>query len=220
MKKTFITVALVGMNMMAASIGSANEFIPEMNPITPGIERVAVSSGRNIQYNIIDHNPTIYNKQVVGGHTVEGWVKNNVVNAAVDGVITSSYQINSNLETVKTNNSKGGSQYTVIDHNPANYDKQIVAGHTVEGWVKNDVVNTAVDGVITNSYRINGDLETVMSNNGKNGSQYTVIDHNPTNISKQVIAGHAVEGWVKNDVIYTVVDGVVTKGEEAKNSKV
>lgn len=220
MKKTLITVALVGMNMMAASIGSANEFIPEMNPITPGIERVLVNSGRNVQYNVIDHNPTIYNKQVVGVHTVEGWVKNDVANAAIDGVVTSSYRINGNLETVKTNNSKDASQYTVVNHNPNSYDKQVIAGHNVEGWVKNDVVKTTVDGMLTNSYRINGDLETIRTNSGKNASQYAVIDHNPTSASKRVVAGHTVEGWAKDDVIYTVVDGVVTKGEEVKNSKV
>ncbi|AIF50741.1 hypothetical protein [Pelosinus sp. UFO1] len=215
MKKTFVA-ALVGMNMMAAGIASANQIIPEINPIKPGIETVTTSNGKNgSQYAMIDHNPTIYDKQVVGVHTVEGWVKNNVVHTTIDGVAAYSHPINADLETVVMNNSsKNGTQYAVTDHNPANYNKRVVGGHIVESSVKDDVVNTAIDGVITNSYHINADLETVMISNSNNGSQYAVIDHNPTNYNKRIVSGHSVESWSKNDVAHTIVDGVAMKGDE------
>lgn len=32
-------------------------------------------------------NPTDYNKQEVGGRTIEGWIKDGVVYTAVDGVV-------------------------------------------------------------------------------------------------------------------------------------
>lgn len=217
MKKTFVAVALVGMNMMAAGIVSANQIIPEINPIKPGIEIVTISNGNNgSQYAMIDHNPTIYDKQVAGGHTVEGWVKNDVVHTTIDGVAAYSHPINSDLETVMIPSGKNGSKYIVIDHNPTNYSKREVGQSTVEGSVKNNIVTTAVDGVVTNSYHINSDLETKMISSGKEGSRYTVIDHNPDNYTKRVVGGHTVEGWIKNDVVHTVVDGVAMKGEEAK----
>lgn len=216
MKKTFVA-ALVGMNMMAAGIASANQIIPEINPVKPGVEIVTTSNGRNgSQYAMIDHNPTVYDKQVVGVHTVEGWVKNNVVHTTIDRVDAYSHPINADLETVIMNSSKNGTQYAVIDHNLANYNKRVVGGHIVESSVKDNVVKTAVDGVITNSYHINADLEAVMINNSNNGSQYAVIDHNPTNYNKRIVGGHAVESWSKNDVVHTVVDGVAMKGEDSK----
>jgi hypothetical protein len=209
MKKTLITVSLLVMSVMGVSMASANQFIPEINPIKSGLETKKVSNGVFVRYVVINHNPTFYNKQVAGNHVVEGWVKNNVVNTRVDEIVTKSYPINGDLETI-TSGSQKSRQYTVIDHNPTEYNKKAVGKHTVESWAKNDVVTTKVDGVVTNAYRINGDLETITSGSQKS-RQYTVIDHNPTEYSKKIIGGHTVEGWMENGVVNTRVDGVASK---------
>ncbi len=209
MKKAFVTASLLVMNMMGVSMVSANEILPEINPIKPGLEIIIGGSPNSHQYTVVDHNPTLYNKQIVGGRTVEGWVKNDIVSTRIDGVVTKSYLINKDLETV-VSGSKNSPQYTIIDHNPTNYSKRAVNNHTVDSWTKDNVVNTRVDGVVTNSYHINKDLETVISGS-KNSRQYTVIDHNPTNYSKKVIANHTVEGWTKNGVVNTNVDCVTFK---------
>lgn len=217
MKKTIITASLL-MSMMVAGVASANEFLPETNKIKSDIQTVMVrqGSGKNgPQYAVIDRNPTGYNKQVVGGQTIEGWIKDGVAYTAIDGVTTKTYRINKDLETVmvRQGSGKNGSQYSVIDHNPTGYNKKVVGGHTIEGWIKDGVAYTAIDGVTTKTYRINKDLETVMvrQGSGKNGPQYVVIDHNPTRYSKQVVGGHTIEGWIKDDIVYTAVDGVVVK---------
>ncbi|WP_312198594.1 hypothetical protein [Anaerospora hongkongensis] len=216
MKKTFIITFI--MSMMAASVVSANQFLPEINKIKPDLETVITNQGNSDsgpQYTVIDHNPALYHKQVAGGHTVEGWTKDNIVYTAVDGTVTKSYRINADLETVITNqgNSDSGPQYTVIDHNPNLYSKRVLGGHTVESWAKDDIVYTAVDGTVTKSYRINADLETVITNQGNSdsGPQYTVIDHNPNLYSKRVVGGHIVESWIKDDIVYTAVDGTIIK---------
>lgn len=209
MKKAFITASLLVMNMMGVSMVSANEILPEINPIKPGLEMVIGGNPNSHQYTVVDHNPTLFNKQVVSGRTVEGWVKNDVVSTRIDGVVTKSYLINKDLETV-VSGSKNSRQYTIIDYNPTNYSKRAVNSHTVDSWIKDNVVNTRVDGVVTNSYHINTDLETVISGS-KNSRQYTVFDHNPTNYSKKVIGNHTVEGWIKNGVVNTNVDCVTFK---------
>lgn len=222
MKKTIITASLL-MSVMVAGVASANEFLPETNKIKSEIETVMVNQGskNGPQFVMIDHNPTGYNKQVVGGHTIEGWVKDGVVNTVIDGVTTKSYSINKDIETVMVNqNSKNGPQFVVTDHNPTRYNKQVVDGHVIEGWSKDGIVYTAVDGVKTKEYRINKDLETVIVRQGgsKNGTQYAVIDHNPTRYSKQVVGGHVIEGWIKDSVVYTAVDGaIVKKGTDSVN---
>jgi hypothetical protein len=101
----------------------------------------------------------------------------------------------------------------VIDHNPTRYSKQVVGGHTVEGWTKDDVVYTAVDGTVTNAYQVNADLETIITGSvsSDNGPEYRVIDHNPTRYSKRVVGSHTVESWIKGDIVYTAVDGTVIK---------
>ncbi len=147
MKKTFIITFI--MSMMAANVVSANQFLPEVNKIKPGLETVITGySEGNPQYTVIDHNPTLYHKQIVGSHTVEGWTKDDKVYTAVDGTVTKTYQINADLETVITGYSDGNPQYTVIDHNPNLYSKRVVGGHTVESWADDDKVYTAVDGTI------------------------------------------------------------------------
>ena len=148
MKKTFITASLLVMNVLGASMVSANEILPEINPIKPGIETIVSGSQNSRQYTMIDHNPTLYNKQVVGGRTMESWVKNDVVNTRINGVTTKSYRINGDLETI-VSGSENSRQYTVIDHNPTHYSKKILGGHTVEGWMENGVVNTRIDGVLS-----------------------------------------------------------------------
>ncbi|MCC5467865.1 hypothetical protein [Pelosinus baikalensis] len=209
MKKTFITASLLVMNVLGVSMVSANEILPEIDPIKPGIETIVSGSENSRQYTMIDHNPTLYNKQVVGGRTMESWVKNNVVNTAVNGIVTKSYPINGDLETI-VSGSKNSRQYTVIDHNPTHYTKKAVGNHTVESWAKDGVVSTRVDGVATKFYRINKDLETIESGS-KNSRQYTVIDHNPTHYSKKILGGHTVEGWMENGVVNTRIDGVLSK---------
>jgi hypothetical protein len=209
MKKAFVTVSLLVMNMMGVSMVSANEILPEINPIKPGLETIIGGSPNSHQYTVVDHNPTLFNKQIVGGRTVEGWVKNDVVSTKIDGVVTKFYLINKDLETM-ISGSKNSQQYTVIDHNPTNYSKKTVGNHTVESWVKDGVVSTRVDGVVTNSYHINKDLETMISGS-KNSRQYTVIDHNPTNYSKKIIGSHTVEGWIENGVVNTSVDCIASK---------
>ncbi|HWR43485.1 hypothetical protein [Sporomusa sp.] len=226
MKKTFITASLL-MSMMVAGVASANEFIPETNKIKSDIQTVMVKqgSGKNgPQYAVIDRNPTGYNKQVVGGQTIEGWIKDGVAYTAIDGVPTKAYRINGNIETVmvKQGSSKNSPQYAEIDRNPTGYSKKVTGGQTIEGWIKDSVAYTAIDGVTTKAYRINKDLETVMvrQGSGKNGPQYAVIDHNPTGYNKQVVDGHTIEGWIKDDVVYTAVDGVVVKkGTHAAGGK-
>jgi len=210
MKKTFIITFI--MSMMAASVVSANQFLPEINKIKPDLETVMTGySDGAPQYTVIDHNPTLYHKQVAGGHTVEGWTKDDIVYTAVDGTVTKAYRVNADLETVMTGYSDGAPQYTMIDHNPTLYSKRIVGGHTVEGWTKDDIVYTAVDGTVTKAYRINADLETVMTGYSDGAPQYTVIDHNPTLYSKRVVGGHTVESWTKDDIVYTAVDGTIIK---------
>lgn len=209
MKKAFVTASLLVMNMMGVSMVSANEILPEINPIKPGLEMIIGGSPNSHQYTVVDHNPTLYNKQIVGGRTVEGWVKNDIVNTRIDGVVTKSYLINKDLETV-VSGSKNSRQYTIIDHNPTNYSKRAVSNHAVESWTKDDAVNTRIDGVVTNTYHINKDLEMVISGS-KNSRQYTVIDHNPTSYSKKVIGNHTVEGWIENGIVNTSVDCVVSK---------
>ncbi len=146
MKKAFITASLLVMNVLGASMVSANEILPEINPIKPGIETIVSGSQNSRQYTMIDHNPTHYNKKFVGNHIVESWAKDNAVSTRVDGVVTNSYRINKDLETIESG-SKNSRQYTVIDHNPSHYSKKIIGGHTVEGWMENGVVNTRIDGV-------------------------------------------------------------------------
>lgn len=209
MKKTFITASLLVMNVMGANMVSANEILPEINPIKPGIETIVSGSQNNRQYTTIDHNPTLYNKQVVGGRTMESWVKNNVVTTAVDGIITKSDPINEELKTI-VSGSQNNRQYTVIDHNPTHYSKKVVDNHKVESWAKNDIVTTKVNGVAIKSYRINEDLETIVSGS-QNNRQYTVIDHNPTNYNKKIIGGHTVEGWMEKGIVKTKIDGVPSK---------
>ncbi|HWR08311.1 hypothetical protein [Sporomusa sp.] len=217
MKKTFITASLL-VSMMLAGVASANEFLPETNRIKSDIETVMVrqgSSKNGPQYAVIDHNPTGYNKQVVGGQTIEGWIKDGVAYTAIDGVTTKAYRINGDIQTVnvKQGSSKNGPQYAKIDRNPTGYNKQVVDGQTIEGWIKDGVAYTAINGVTTKAYRINKDLETVIvrQGSGKNGPQYVVIDHNPTGYNKQVVGGHTIEGWIKDGVVYTAVDGVIVK---------
>ncbi|WP_425059897.1 hypothetical protein SCACP_05240 [Sporomusa carbonis] len=217
MKKTFITASLL-VSMMVAGVASANEFLPETNKIKSNIQTVMVRQGstkNGPQYAVIDRNPTGYNKQVVGGQTIEGWIKDGVAYTAIDGVTTKAYRINKDLETVmvRQGSTKNGPQYAVIDRNPTGYNKQVVDGHAIEGWIKDGVAYTAIDGVTTKAYRINKDLETVMVRQGstKNGPQYVVIDHNPTGYNKQVVGGHTIEGWIKDGVVYTAVDGVIVK---------
>lgn len=209
MKKTLITASLLVMNVMGASMVSANEILPEINPIKPGIETIASGSQNSRQYTMIDQNPALYNKQAIGGRTMESWIKNDIVTTKVNGVITTSSPINGDLETA-ISGSQNSRQYTVIDHNPIHYTNKAVGKHTVESWAKNDVVTTRVDGVVTNAYRINEDLETIGSGS-KNSQQYSVIDHNPTHYSKKAIGGHTVEGWMANDVVNTRIDGVPSK---------
>ncbi|GMB01531.1 hypothetical protein [Pelosinus sp. IPA-1] len=209
MKKTLITASLLVMNVMGASMVSANEILPEINPIKPSIETIASGSQNSRQYTMIDHNPALYNKQVVDGRTMEGWVKNDIVTTRVNGVITNSYPIKGDLETT-VSGSQNSRQYTVIDHNPIHYTNKVVGKHAVESWAKNDVVTTRVDGVVTNAYRINEDFETIGSGS-KNSQQYSVIDHNPTHYSKKAIGGHTVEGWMANNVVNTRIDGVPSK---------
>jgi hypothetical protein len=205
MKKTFITASLLLLNTMGVNMVSANEILPEINPIKPGIETIISGSENSRQYATIDHNPTLYNKQIVGGRTMESWVKNDIVSTRIDGV-TKSYTINKDLETI-ISGSKNSRSYTVIDHNPTHYNKKAVGNHTVESWANDSVVSTKVDGVITNSYTINKDLEAIASGSS-NSRQYTVIDHNPTHYSKKIIGGHTVEGWIEDDVVHTKIDGV------------
>ncbi|BBB89603.1 MAG TPA: hypothetical protein PKA28_14365 [Methylomusa anaerophila] len=153
MKKTFITASLL-MSMMVAGVASANQVLPEINKIKPDLETIMVGhqGGKSgPRYKVIDHNPTLYNKQVVGGHTVEGWTKDKVAYTKVDGNVTKAYRINKDLETIKVGRQggKSGPRYEVIDHNPTLYNKQVVGGHSVEGWIKDGVVYTKTDGVIT-----------------------------------------------------------------------
>lgn len=216
MKKTCIITFIV--SMMAAGVASANQFLPEVNKIKPDIETVItspVSSDNGPQYIVTDHNPTLYNKQVAGGHIVEGWTKDNVVYTAVDGTVTKTYQVNADLETVITSpiSSDSGPQYIVIDHNPLRYNKQVAGGHMVEGWIKDNVVYTAVDGTVTKTYQVNADTETVITGSvsSDNGPEYRVIDHNPTRYSKRVVGDHTVESWIEGDSVYTAVDGTIIK---------
>lgn len=216
MKKTCIVTFII--SMMAASVASANQFFPEVNKIKPDLETVlttSVSSDNGPEYSVIDHNPTLYNKQVAGRHTIEGWTKDDVVYTAVNGTLTKAYRMNADLETVITGSvsSDNGPEYSVIDHNPTRYSKQVVGGHTVEGWTKDDVVYTAVDGTVTNAYQVNADLETIITGSvsSDNGPEYRVIDHNPTRYSKRVVGSHTVESWIKGDIVYTAVDGTVIK---------
>ncbi|HWR43468.1 hypothetical protein [Sporomusa sp.] len=217
MKKTFITASLL-VSMMVAGVASANEFLPETNKIKSDIQTVLVREGstkNGPQYAVIDRNPTGYNKQVVGGRTIEGWIKDGVAYTAIDGAANKAYRINKDLETilVRQGSSKNGPQYAVIDRNPTGYNKQVVDGRTIESWIKDGVAYTAIDGVTTKAYRINKDLETVLVRDGstKNGPQYAVIDRNPTGYNKQVVGGHTIEGWIKDGVVYTAVDGVIVK---------
>lgn len=217
MVKTFITASLL-VSLMATGIASANEFFPETNKIKSDVETVKTrqSSTKNGPYYVvIDHNPTGYNKQEVGGHIIEGWIKDGVAYTAIDGVTTKEHRINKDIETVKLRDgsSKNGPLYAVIDRNPTGYTKKVVAGRVTESWLKDGVAYTAIDGVTSKAYKINKDLEMVKVREGskKNGPQYAVIDHNPTGYTKQVVGGHTIESWVKDDVIYTAVDGVVVK---------
>ncbi|HWR42442.1 hypothetical protein [Sporomusa sp.] len=217
MKKTFITASLL-MSMMVAGVASANEFLPETNKIKSDIQTVMVSPGstkNGPQYVTIDRNPTGYNKQVVGGRTIEGRIKDGVAYTAINGVTTKAYRINKDLQTVMVSpgSTKNGPQYVTIDRNPTGYNKQVVGGQTIESWIKDGVAYTAVDGVTAKAYRINKDLQTVVVRPGstKNGPEYVVIDRNHTGYNKQVIGGHTIEGWIKDDVVYTAVDGVIVK---------
>jgi hypothetical protein len=119
--------------------------------INKDLETVTVrQSGKNgPQYTVIDHNPTGYSKQSAGGQTIESWIKDGAVYTAVNGVTTKIYRINKDLETVTVRQSgKNGPQYTVIDHNPTGYTKQVVGSKTIESWSKDGVVYTAVDGKV------------------------------------------------------------------------
>ena len=145
-----ITASLV-MSMMVAGVASANEFAPETNKIKSEVETALVKqSGKNgPQYTVIDHNPTGYNKQSAGGQTIESWIKGGVAYTAVNGVITKTYRINKDLETVTVRQSgKNGPRYAMIDHNPTGYTKQVVGNKTIESWSKDGVVYTAVDGKV------------------------------------------------------------------------
>lgn len=217
MKKIIITASLL-MSMTVAGMASANEFFPETNKIKSDIETVMVRQGgskNGPQYAVIDHNPTGYNKQVVDGRIIEGWIKDGVAYTTINGVTAKAYRINKDLETVlvRQSGSKNGPQYAVIDRNPTGYNKQVADGRIIESWIKDGVAYTAINGVTTKAYRINKDLETVMVRQGssKNGPQYAVIDHNPTGYNKQVVGGHTIEGWIKDGVVYTAVDGVIVK---------
>ena len=218
MKKTFSIIPLFLMSMMVGSIASANQFLPEADQIKPQLETVVTNLGSSESgpvYKVIDHNPTLYNKQVVGNHTIEGWTKGDKAYTRIDGTLVKSSQINADLETVVTDlgSSESGPVYKVIDHNPTLYNKQVVGGHTIEGWTKGDKAYTRVDGPLVKSSQINADLETVVTNLGssESGPVYKVIDHNPTLYNKQVVGSHTIEGWTKNGRVYTVVDGTVVK---------
>ena len=90
MKKTLTIVSSLLITMMAASVVSANQLLTVANNIKPDLQTTMINQGGSDggpQYTVIDHNPTSYNKQVLGGHTVEGWTENGVVYTAVDGVI-------------------------------------------------------------------------------------------------------------------------------------
>ena len=217
MKKTFITASLL-VSLMATGVASANEFFPETNKIKSDVETVIVKQGstkNGPEYVTIDRNPTGYNKQVVGGHAFESWIKDGVAYTAIDGVTTKAYRINKDLETVKVRqgSTKNGPQYVTIERNPTGYTKQVVGGRTFESWIKDGVAYTTIDGVTTKTYRINKDLETVKVREGgtKNGPQYAVIDRNPTGYTKQVVDGHTIESWIKDDVVFTAVDGTIVK---------
>jgi hypothetical protein len=55
--------------MMGVSMVSANEILPEINPIKPGIETIIRGSPNSHQYTVVDYNPTLLNKQIVGDRT-------------------------------------------------------------------------------------------------------------------------------------------------------
>lgn len=135
------------------------------------------------------------------------------------------YKINADLENVlvRPGGGENGPVYEVIDRNPNRYTKQAVGGHTVESWLNDNIAYTAVDGTVTKAYKINADLKTVLvrPSSGENGPKYEVIDRNPTRYSKvvhdlelynkKVANSHTLESWTKNGVVYTAVNGVVTK---------
>ena len=127
--------------------------LAKITQINAGLETVAINMGSESGplYEVIDRNPKLYTKKVIGGHIVEGWNENNSVYTAIDGKVAKITQINADLETVVTNQgSESGPLYTVLDHNPTLYNKRIIGGHTVEGWTEDGKIYTKIDGVVIN----------------------------------------------------------------------
>lgn len=119
-------------NIAAAAPSAADyEKAAAVYKINESVERVI--EGDRVRF--VDHNPTRYSKRTLGGHVVEGWVKDGVVYTKVNDNEPRSYKINESVERIIE-----GDRVRFIDHNPAKYSKRTLGGHAVESWIEDGVV--------------------------------------------------------------------------------
>lgn len=163
------------------------------------VTNASTSSG-DPSVEIIDHNPSSYQKEELAGHEVESWVEDGTAYSKLDGQLTKSYKINGDVEQIVQMDNDGENIIT-IDHNPTSYQKMMVGNHVLESWVEDGTAYSRMDGKITKAYKINGDLETVSY--GDDNDSRIVLDHNPQSYTKTEIAGHSAEGWMKHGTAYT-----------------
>lgn len=132
---------------------------------------------------VIDHNPTSYQKMEFAGHTVESWVENGVAYTKDNGQLVKSYKVNGHIdEIVAKSGDDAGSIIRTVDHNPTLEQTVTLLGHTAKSWLEGNEVKSEVDGRQGKTYTINKDIETIYydSKSSDNaGSIKEVIDHNP-----------------------------------------
>lgn len=132
---------------------------------------------------VIDHNPTSYQKMEVAGHTVESWVENGVAYTKDNGQLVKSYKVNGHIDKiVAKSGDDAGSIIRTVDHNPTLEQTVTLLGHTAKSWLEGNEVKSEVDGRQGKTYTINKDIETIYydSKSSDNaGSIKEVIDHNP-----------------------------------------
>lgn len=147
--------------------------------------------------------------------TSESELQDDTVITQRDDHITKTYTINKDLEVVRApmGQSDAGSIIAVNDHNPTSYQSVQAGGHNIESWVDENTAYTKDNGTLTKKHVINKDLEIVRAPMGQSdaGSIVTIIDHNPSVYQKSTIAGHVLESWIEDGVVYTKRDGQMVK---------
>lgn len=80
-----------------------------------------INSNRILEYQVVDKNPTSYQKVTTGGRVIESWIEDGVAYSKVDGTVTKAYKINGTLEKVRVRSmsSSKNLEYQIADKAPA-----------------------------------------------------------------------------------------------------